>query len=66
MNNDKTLYAVDQLLDTVNDLRRDLAQARTEAENWRNVSFVDSTTSPEEFRRHIRGNPLPWENERAE
>ena len=63
MNNEKSLYAVDQLLDTVNDLRRDLAQARTEAENWRNVCFVDSTSTPQQFKTHIRENPLPWEVE---
>ena len=61
MNNEKSLYAVDKLLDTVNELRRERDQARTEAENWRGVCFVDSTTTPEEFKRHIKGNPLPWE-----
>ena len=65
MNTEKTLYAVDQLLDTVNELRRERDEARDQAVDWRNVGLLDPNLTPEQFRAAVRHNPLPWENEES-
>jgi hypothetical protein len=61
MNNEKTLPAIDKLLDTVNELKNERDEARKQAEDWRNVALVDPCLTAEQFKREVRGNPLPWE-----
>jgi len=61
MKTEKTLYAVDQLLDTVNELREQRDEARKEAVDWRNVALLDPILTPSQFRKSVKENPLPWE-----
>ena len=61
MNNDKTLYAVDQLLDTVNELRKERDEARKEAADWRNVALLDPILTPSQFKKAVEENYFDWE-----
>lgn len=61
MNNDKTLPAIDKLLDQVNDLRKERDEARGQAVEWRNMALIDPILNAEQFKTAVRMNPLPWE-----
>jgi hypothetical protein len=61
METEKTLFAVDKLLDTVNELREQRDEARKEAIDWRNVALLDPILTPSQFRKAVKENPLPWE-----
>jgi hypothetical protein len=61
IDNDKTLKAVDRLLDEVNQLRMERDEARKAAFDWRNANFVSSTITKDELKEHIRMNPFAWE-----
>jgi hypothetical protein len=61
IDNDKTLVAVDRLLDEVNQLRTERDEARKQAFEWRNVGLLDPGQTAEQFKTAVRMNPLPWE-----
>jgi hypothetical protein len=61
IDNDKTLVAVDRLLDEVNQLRTERDEARKQAFEWRNVGLLDPGLTAEQFKTAVRMNPLPWE-----
>lgn len=64
IDNDKTLVAVDRLLDEVNELRNERDEARKQAEDWRGVGLLDPNITPEQFRTAVRMNPFPWETKK--